>query len=161
MFDKTSWKAFVSFIFVVGTVLGFADRANAGAITIKSESQFNLFASCLNDGAGDTLVGTVYDHITVVDTGGSSGAQISIIRFATHGDLVSQTTGEVFRINDNFSFRDIETPGGTTIFSISDRLTLVGPGGASLVDPFNIQVTQNANGEITATVVHTQRPICE
>ena len=161
MREKTFLKSVGAIVLSSVLCVVFAAQASAKATTFRGESQFNLFVSCLNGGAGDTLVGTVSDHITVVENGNGAGAQISIVHFVSQGDLVSQTTGEVFRINDNFSFRDLSTPGGTTLFSIGDRLTLVGPEGAALVDPFHLQITQNANGDVTATVIHDQRPICE
>lgn len=133
------------------SMLGGVGELQASAVVEIDEGIFTLEAGCLNGGAGDTLVGTVTAQIVFIFNDNAAGGGLFQLRFNTHGDLVSQTTGEVFHLNETFAFNSVELPGQHSLVTLNDHLLLVGSGDGRVFNaPLTIHITENANGEITA-----------
>jgi hypothetical protein len=131
-----------------------AGSAAAATQSLRSQEPFSIFVPCANGGLGETVGGIAKLHVVIGETDDGAGGYHLHAQITLRGVGIGTVTDDryQFHADEPFIFADRinDNAGGSFNGAFNFNFAAIGLGDApSYNGTFRIQVTENANGEVT------------
>ncbi len=139
---------------IAAAVVGVTAAQAAVTVNDKQTEPFSVFIPCANDGAGESVDGTIELHTLITSTVNGNNVSGKFHFQPQGGDLVGSVSGDNYRptgvTQDHFK-GSLQNGQFTETFVNNFRIIGQGPGNNFLVHEV-FHITINANGDVT--VIH-------
>lgn len=138
------------FCLLLFTGIFAVQQAEAQVVVKKEVWNWEHYIPCLNDGAGEWVIGTI-NMITIVYIN-DDGEVILRHTQPTKSSMIGEETGMIYQVGGaTLRMLDKNTLNGATTYKWVNRYRLVGKGVQFYIKR-TIHTTVNANGDITSEV---------